>query len=183
VNRTVYVVQSLISSGLWHNKSTCHWPRMPRRSRQSPSPLDMTSHFAALTDRENPLGKGALFRLKTLHALRGVWIFGASISFSFFYLTIILLFFCHGPSSPQNSLYCSALNCKPLGYTLFTPLFGQFRGTPSYMYLVPTPTGRGSFIVTSLTARSLILELLSAVWTFLYCNSIAQHVPIPFGRF
>lgn len=38
------------------------------------------------------------------------------------------------------------------------------------------------YILTSLTARSFILEMLSAVCTFMYCNSIALHVPIPFGR-
>jgi len=62
-----------------------------------------------------------------------------------------------------------------------TPISDKFEGL-LFVYTVTTPTGRGRYIVASLTARSLILELLLP-FAHLYTGiPVAYHVPIPFGR-
>jgi hypothetical protein len=56
------------------------------------------------------------------------------------------------------------LTFRPFGLALQAPAGANLEDIPSsYNVLVATPTGRGRFTVTSLTARSLILEMLSAV--------------------
>jgi hypothetical protein len=81
--------------------------------------------------------KGTSIRIKTLYYMHwGEFGSGVLFSFSFFtyYNTAFLLSRALQPSKLAVFL---ALNLEPFGYTLFTLLSGYFRGTPSYMYLVP----------------------------------------------
>jgi hypothetical protein len=63
----------------------------------------------------------------------------------------------------------------------FSPISDNFEGL-LFVYTVTTPTGRGRYIVASLTARSLILELLLPSAHLYTVIPVACHVPIPFGR-
>jgi hypothetical protein len=130
--------------------------------------------------------KKTSLRIKTLYSTHwgSLCFLGHRFLFLFlFSLTIILLFFCHGPTSPQNSLCSSALNLEPFGYTLFTPLFGVISrdsllhvssAYPNWPREVYSHKPHSTFAYTRITFCGL---------DFLYCNSIAQYTPIPLGRF
>ena len=63
----------------------------------------------------------------------------------------------------------------------FSPISDNFEGL-LFVYTVTTPTGRGRYIVASLTARSHILGLLLPSAHLYTVIPVAYHVPIPFGR-